>query len=629
MKKLTDHKQKRVDRSVWLPPVLCLALAAVLVLRYDFYYDLNDDFLMEHLLSGKYTGTPELYNIQSLFPLTTLLGGLYRLAGGVAWYGIFLLACQFGALCVSLRRILKRTGSVLLTILGALTCAGMLWYHLVFVQYSVTVGMLCAAAAVYLMTLREDEITEVKSYLLPGAVLLLSFNLRSEMTLFMLPFVLLGFWGRIWMRRASVKRGVRAIGILGAVLLLVILVSTAADRIGYRSADWKEFRAFFDARTQLYDFQTIPDFAENREFYEAEGITREQVTLLQNYNFGLDDTIDSAFMEKVAAYAKASRGVDRPVKERIKGALWSYQRLPMEKTERPWSFVVAVLYGMAVLDAIRRIVQGRMAKQKDAGRIFGVQLMQIALIYFVRSGLWLYLLYHERPVVRLTHCIYLMEAVLLLGVIFAGSDPKSGEEEAALKGSEESTVTASEPEEADGAITAATKHPSDSLQQALQLADRISRGMIGVALALVLCIATGMQIRATDAEFDRRAAVNVPYQAFLEYCDSHRDETFFADVFSTVDFSEKMFDNKGYFTNWDFMGGWACKSPLYDKKLAEGGLKDMQSGLLSEGVYLVDRSDYDTAWLADYYAARGIDVTVTKTGEIGAYWSIYKVSDIK
>jgi hypothetical protein len=32
-----------------------------------FYYDLNDDWMMGHLLSGAYTGEGELRNIQSLF----------------------------------------------------------------------------------------------------------------------------------------------------------------------------------------------------------------------------------------------------------------------------------------------------------------------------------------------------------------------------------------------------------------------------------------------------------------------------------------------------------------------------------------------------------------------------------
>ena len=50
-----------------------LILLLLLGLRFDYYYDLNDDVLMKDILSGVYTGAFESRNVQMLFPLSLIL----------------------------------------------------------------------------------------------------------------------------------------------------------------------------------------------------------------------------------------------------------------------------------------------------------------------------------------------------------------------------------------------------------------------------------------------------------------------------------------------------------------------------------------------------------------------------
>ena len=47
-----------------------ILIAVVIGIAFDYYYHLNDDMLMKDLTSGMYTGRPEGYNIQMLFPIT-------------------------------------------------------------------------------------------------------------------------------------------------------------------------------------------------------------------------------------------------------------------------------------------------------------------------------------------------------------------------------------------------------------------------------------------------------------------------------------------------------------------------------------------------------------------------------
>ena len=50
----------------------------------------------------------------------------------------------------------------------------------------------------------------------------------------------------------------------------------------------------------------------------------------------------------------------------------------------------------------------------------------------------------------------------------------------------------------------------------------------------------------------------------------NEDNFYFEDVYSTVAFSQKMFANvNNTFANYDILGGWMCKSPLYQAKLKQ------------------------------------------------------------
>ena len=120
--------------------------------------------------------------------------------------------------------------------------------------------------------------------------------------------------------------------------------------------------------------------------------------------------------------------------------------------------------------------------------------------------------------------------------------------------------------------------------------------------------------------------MNAPYLAYRAYCEENPDLFFFTDVYSTVDFSEKIFDNyKVTFTNMDFMGGWASGSPLQRKKLASYGLSSVEEAMTSENVRFVARSDYDTEWLPAYYRMKDREIRLEETERIGEYFTVYRI----
>ena len=67
--------------------------------------------------------------------------------------------------------------------------------------------------------------------------------------------------------------------LFGAAVMHTVNVNSYTDE------EWAEYKKVDEYRTQLYDFLTIPDYEENKAFYESAGISEAQYSLLNNYNF--------------------------------------------------------------------------------------------------------------------------------------------------------------------------------------------------------------------------------------------------------------------------------------------------------------------------------------------------------
>lgn len=617
-----------------------VALSLAVSRIWTVYYDLNDDSLMAEILAGSYTGTPALRNIQSAYPLTALLGGLYRLLSQVDWYAGFLLALQYGALvCVWLRicRQEKRRGrrSVLL-LLSLLAAGSLLLYHYVFLQYSVTVGILGAAATFLFLTMNEMRLREV----LPPIVLIwLGYLLRSEMMLFVGPFCAFAFFISAWRLTIgqgfggkTVKRFGHWLAVVGLLVFLGLAGCEAGNRLGYKSQEWKEFLALFDARTQLYDFEYVPDYIGNEEFYQSIELSGQQVTLLQNYNYGLDDSIDAQTLQAVADYAASVRSGETSTGERLRNAVWNYRRSIAGKSElrtygeslssqpeKPYRGIVCSLYLLAAAAGIGRFV---LAVRRGRGRrraAFWVA--EPAALFGIRSGLLLYLYYNQRPVARLTHSVYLCEAVILLWLLL-GSSGETVEVREAL------------PHPADGRKEASPNSVNRKGASGRWLAV-VGHGVLPAVLAVIMVWGIACQQKVIAMEEQSRAANCASYEQLQEYAGAHPENVYLLDVYSTVGFSDPVGSAGNVPVNLELLGGWACKSPLDREKLQGLGLDTktaFSSGtglfdnlLQKDSVYVAAETGMDMTWLREFYASKGVQVQVICADTVGESWEIYAV----
>ena len=613
-------------RENWLIPAFCcLVLFLGTGMAWDYYFDLNDDVLIRDILSGVYTGEPEALTAQLLWPLSALLAGLYRVLPGVPVFGAFLWLCQAGSIFLILKRSLDAvsgsaapgkiraagTSSVsgslkklCLNLLETLLIAACLLYHLVFVQYTVTAGLLATAAIFTFLTVRERESERAVTFwlrCLPAALLFwLAFCLRSEMGLLLLP---LAGVGGIWKWAARAMRGpvftgrnaASFLGLFG-LILAGVLACFGADRLACSDPEWQEFEALFDARTQVYDFYdaSLRSFEENREFYEGLGLTETQCELLVNYNYGADDAIDAQVMEQIAAYGRKTRGA---FMHSLSEGVWLYvQRLKNNRSivpddQLPW---LALEGGFAALLLAAAFVRWRAArKQKRQERDGGNErewkdrkafpkesgiLWKLLLLGAVRSGLWMYLILRERVPERISHPLYFCELVMLAWLFL---DTVCGMRQ--ISGQQSSGWQTSGPE---------------------GLPVRVIRIAALVLSLAAVVIWLPQEAERTDAEYARMEQGNAVNLAALS---RYRQENLYlADVMSTVDFSEKLFTEKIRPGNYDLLGGWMCKSPHSEKKLAAFGYESMGQAVLSgENVRFVGEADTDWSWLTELLAEHG------------------------
>lgn len=613
-------------RENWLIPAFCcLVLFLGTGMAWDYYFDLNDDVLIRDILSGVYTGEPEALTAQLLWPLSALLAGLYRVLPGVPVFGAFLWLCQAGSIFLILKRSLDAvsgsaapgkiraagtfsvSGSLkklCLSLLETLLIAACLLYHLVFVQYTVTAGLLATAAIFTFLTVRERESERAVTFwlrCLPAALLFwLAFCLRSEMGLLLLP---LAGVGGIWKWAARAMRGpvftgrnaASFLGLFG-LILAGVLACFGADRLACSDPEWQEFEALFDARTQVYDFYdaSLRSFEENREFYEGLGLTETQCELLVNYNYGADDAIDAQVMEQIAAYGRKTRGA---FMHSLSEGVWLYvQRLKNNRSivpddQLPW---LALEGGFAALLLAAAFVRWRAArKQKRQERDGGNErewkdrkafpkesgiLWKLLLLGAVRSGLWMYLILRERVPERISHPLYFCELVMLAWLFL---DTVCGMRQ--ISGQQSSGWQTSGPE---------------------GLPVRVIRIAALVLSLAAVVIWLPQEAERTDAEYARREQGNAVNLAALS---RYRQENLYlADVMSTVDFSEKLFTEKIRPGNYDLLGGWLCKSPHSEKKLAAFGYESMGQAVLSgENVRFVGEADTDWSWLTELLAEHG------------------------
>ena len=542
--------------------VVCLFFIAGFF--FDFYYDLNDDVLIKDIVSGAYTGTPDAHSIQMLYPISFLISLFYRVIPALPWMGIFL--CGAHGLCFYLiaKRSLTFVKSVknkvcLLFIETVLILTLFLW-ELVMVQYTITAALLAACACFLVFSSeRKDKVSDFWKEQIPAILLvILAFNVRSEMLLLMCPFIALtGIlkWSeeKEILAKENWKKYLGLIGMIAVGMILSLLV----DAVAYSGQDWKIFRDFFDARTKVYDYTWYPDYEQAEDFYRDLGVTPAKYELIENYNFGLDESIDAELLWSIADYAEAT-GVKESFVSKMKGVVADYKWRTFHETDSPYNFLVLTAYGMVIALAV---------VFKDKSIIWKLPLMVV-----FRTIPWMYVIWADRVPNRISHPLYYIEFVILCAWMLTY-----------VRNSKRSLVVAA------------------------------------VLLGVYALIHLPAAWQNVETEMQRRECINAAIKELDVYAKQNPGNFYYIDVYSSVDFSEKMFEDvDNSQKNYDILGGWASGSPLQKQSTASYHEDKLSRAelLLQDNFYFVCEDGTDTEFLEEFYSGHGMIVSAVEMDRI-------------
>jgi hypothetical protein len=595
-----DHTKQRAGK---LCGILTFTLLLVLIpaISFDFYYDLNDDTMIKDIISGAYTGTPSGYSIQMLYPVSWFIALLYRAIPSLPWYGLFLCTCQFGVIVLIAWRLMAIIGTKAGKVFSLLTILviadGLLIRELVAVQYTIT-SAFCMVGAVFLFATSDrggKAADFIRRNICSVLLLILSFMIRSKMCLMLLPFLLLvGIMKWYTEDKIFTAHNFKKYLVILAMAFVGMMAVYSIDKLAYNGSEWSSFRTFFEARTNLYDFYELPDYDGNEEFYDSIGLSRESYTLLENYNFGLDESIDSWMLKSISDYQKENAGVSNNLrntfgfvsKNNVKEAIWLYRRHLLSVVTRVFyntslEYTVIFLYIICVLFAL-------FIRQKDK---LCVNFIEIMALMFIRSILWLYLYMVDRVLDRVTIPLLMVELCILLLFIM-------------------------------GSIRRCT--------------DNKLKTLICVSIVIIPGLLMNESWSNTSTEMSLRVQADERWNALMEYCAENEGNYYVIDVYSStsydgVSYSEKIFKNvDNSYKNYDICGGWASKSPIMRQKLSVMGLKYIQSALYTQKAYFIAACDKDLTWLSGYYQNRGynvapisIDTIYTEYNE--AAFTVYRI----
>ncbi|MCD7752079.1 MAG: hypothetical protein LUI10_10140 [Lachnospiraceae bacterium] len=615
---MMTKRLKREQAEQWLiPTVITAVVIAFIGCRYGFWFAYNDDVTMNAILSGVYSGNPDIHCVYMSPILSALFAGLYGLVPAVPWYGLFLGGSQFWVLWLCLRGICRRASETWIRIAGstsfALLFCALLLYWLVFLQYTMTAAIL-ADGAVFLVLLDQQESEgkiRWKTLVLPLVLFTLSGLLRNNVGLMHLIFLgivcayqifrskgrkagrteycLLGaaallviagaafyqeyipeiwtvsillavLWAAVWLVRnfRNQKKRILKYGLFFAAAAVLTLSGRKLTGLIYVSDTWEEYTTFNVYRTDIYDFYGVPDYWENTELYESLGLTLEDYYALLLYDYGFSDNIDAYVMQTLAEYAAPERvSFMDDVREILITVVNRFQEDPVEPDDN----LMILAFAVTVLACI-------LAKDP-------MTILQLQFLYDGYVICWFYLYWVDRVMEHVYHGISLAVVMILAGICM----------------------------------------------EQLKTISRKSHGEIlcGILLAFGL-VYLGNHMSRSLSDFEDQYAAHMEnskiWDAYREYCLGNPENLYFTDTGSlTGTGPENIFDvHRTEMENYVLAGGWMANSPLYEEKLEYYGIEGSFTSALESGgtLYYICSSDQSVQWISYYICPADISVTIQR-----------------
>ena len=525
-------QQQKEDRRDGIKSFLwsgCLTIVYFAVLFYCFrpHYAINDDMMMESILSGSYL-RPYPYTYYLSAELGLFLSGLYGVLPQIPWLGLFDLFCNGICFWAILQLLFSKIKIDYPKIFPVFLMTG-LGFTALCLQSFVLVHYTCLAAilgatGILLLLLGQRKNERMAAI----AFFLLAYLIRENIFFLLAPMIGIVFLFLMMRerdrdkvtKRKKITREFAAFALLFCMLFL-------GNRCALKGEAWKDYLAYNQLRTQVYDYYGVSTTSNALEYYQEHSLTEDELSLIKAYDIALlqGENGDQKGLATVAAYGSIIN------QENIPG-LWSLiklylRRLLLQREDAPWNYLVLVLYAIC---SVSLFWQGLL--KKDQWKKVLRDMMPLGMLFIYRSLAWMYLLQGGRYPKRVTLSLYWMELAFLIGFSFI-----------LLWKSETKKVFY----------------------------------VYLLSLGVFFSFASVKSIQETTELYQANAQVNRDDELMMTYMARHRDSFYLLDVYTVVYRTKPVLERETLASgkvvagegreNYLWLGGWMIRHPLYLEKL--------------------------------------------------------------
>ena len=252
-------------------------------------YEVSDDFVMEMMVSGAYTGKPSPF-IMFMNPIIgILLSSLYNIFGKLNWYFLFHIAIIFLSLCVLTYYFFKwntSNSNILLVFIFLLFFTNDLY---LLVQFTKTATLAISAGIVILLDSLIHNDKRKYTYILGFFFFSIGYLIRENCIFIVAFFAMASFLLYLFKIKFNKQKIVLVIkntmilSIIGISLLLIFNIFNIQFNNNHPA--YKKFQNFNSYRASIVDYNYY-SYEENREEYEKNGISENDFYTLVHWNFG-------------------------------------------------------------------------------------------------------------------------------------------------------------------------------------------------------------------------------------------------------------------------------------------------------------------------------------------------------
>lgn len=283
---------------------------AVILLFCDIKYEVSDDYVMEMILSGVYTGKNDIHIMFSNVLWACLLLPAYKLFPAVSWYFVGQITVCFFSLVAISYVLCKSSEKHMAAILSALLTAFTAMDLYILPQFTKTaIAAVFSGSLLFLWALLRAG--SRKHILLGGALVLVGSWIRISAVYVAAPFILIILICELLCvlrkEKVSLTKLIKDVAVPGICLVAIVFFCSGLDDFVYaQDNSYLYFRQYSKARANIVDY-AWPQYSEYEDEFQEIGVSENDYLMITGWNLGDSQVYSLETLQKVGDIVRQDR----------------------------------------------------------------------------------------------------------------------------------------------------------------------------------------------------------------------------------------------------------------------------------------------------------------------------------